>query len=84
MGYEELGTVALRETGKTAPVDIVTLLWINLFKFTPSSEQIAPYVGYLGNGLSVSTLILQAAEDSANVANINLVGLVQTGLEYTG
>ena len=83
MGYEELGTVALQETGKTTSSDIVTLLWTNLFKFTPTLEQIAPYAGYLDNGLSVSTLVMQAAEDSANSININLVGLTQTGLEYS-
>ena len=83
MSYADLGTVALRETGKTTPQDIVTLLWINLFRFTPNAEQIEPYVGYLNNGLSVSTLVMQAAEDSANTVNINLVGLNQSGLGYT-
>lgn len=83
MSYKDLGTVALRETGKTTPTDIVTLLWVNLFKLNPTPEQMAPYVSYLGGGLNVGTLVLQVADDSVNIANINLVGLNQTGLYYT-
>ena len=82
MGYEELGATALRETGKTAHSDVVSLLWVNLFGFTPSREQMAPFIAYLDNGLSVGTLIMQAAEDGSNIVNINLVGLLKTGLEY--
>ena len=82
MRYEELSTVALHETGKTVSSDIVTMLWVNLFKFTPSATQIAPYVGYLDNGGNVSALIIVAAENESNLMNINLVGLTQTGLQY--
>lgn len=83
MSYDELGSVALRETGTTVHSEIVTLLWVNLFAFTPTHEQIAPYVGYLDNGVSVSALIMLAAENESNLANINFVGLTQTGLQYS-
>lgn len=83
MGYEGLGTPALQETGKKTPADIVTLLWTNLAGSTSTSEQIAPCTGGLDNEVSVSTLVMQAAECTLNLANINLVGLTRTGLVYS-
>lgn len=80
--YEQLGTLAINETGKTNHTDIVVLLWTNLFGSAPASAQSAPYVAMLDAGLGVGALTVMAADTANNTANINLVGLAQTGVVY--
>jgi hypothetical protein len=82
MSYEQLGTLAVNETGKTSAIDVVTLLWTNLIGSAPTSAQSAPYVAMLDKGLSAGALAVMAADSGINIANINLVGLAQTGVVY--
>ncbi len=84
MSYEELGTLAINETGKKTSIDIVSLLWTNLFGSVPTSGQSAPYVAMLDKGLlSAGALAVMAADTGENMDNINLVGLTQTGVAYS-
>ena len=82
MSYEDLGVVAVNETGKTSPVDIVELLWTHLFGVAPTPAQSAPYIAMLDNGLSTGALAVMAAETAENMANVSLIGLAQTGVVY--
>ncbi|NRF67080.1 hypothetical protein HLB44_08815 [Aquincola sp. S2] len=84
MSYVDLAALAVAAAGKSSPADIVSLLWTNLFGAPPTSADAAPYVALLAGGsMSVGALTVLAADTSFNTANINLVGLAQTGLEYT-
>ena len=82
MSYEDLGTAAINETGKTRSLDVVEMLWLNLFGAAPTASQSAPYVAMLDAGLSAGALAVMAADTASNTANINLVGLTQTGVVY--
>lgn len=48
----------------------------------PTAEQAAPYVAMLSGGMSIGALAVLAADTELNLANINLVGLAQTGLDF--
>ncbi len=82
MSYENLGTSAINETGTTKNIDVVALLWFNLFGIAPTATQSAPYVAMLDRGMSTGALAVMAAETPENLININLVGLTQTGVMY--
>lgn len=81
--YEQLAALAIGVTGKTRSADVVALLWTNLFDSPPTAAQAAPYVAMLDGGMSAAALTVLAADHPINTAHINLVGLTQTGLEFT-
>ncbi len=83
MSYLELGMVALAATGKSSYADIVNLLWTNVMGTPIPADALAHFQGQLENGMTVGTLVNFAAETAVNVANIDLIGLASTGLEYT-
>lgn len=80
--YETLAASALNATGKTSPADVVALLWTNVVGSAPSAAEAAPYIAMLDGGMTVGALAVMAAEHPLNIANIDLAGLAQTGLEY--
>lgn len=82
MDYTQLAGLAVAAVGKTSHADVVDLLWFNLFGLVPTSAQAAPVVALLDGGVSVGTLTVVAADLALNSENINLVGLVQTGIEF--
>jgi serralysin len=82
MSFEDLGTVAVRETGVSDHASIVSLLWVNLFEMTPTPVQSSPYVSMLDRGVSVGALAALAAEEATNLVNIDLIGLSQAGVLY--
>ena len=49
-------------------------------KSTAADKQ--PFIALLENGMSAGALTLLAADTAFNTTNIDLVGLVQTGIEY--
>lgn len=64
-------------------VDLVTLLYTNVAGQAPTTEARAPYVEMLDNGShTAASLGLMAANTGLNANNINLMGLVQNGLDY--
>lgn len=84
MSYESLMEFALVAAGATTHAAEVNLLWTNLFGSPPTAEQAAPYVALLDSGsFSAGGLGIIAADSVLNLANINLVGLQQTGIEYS-
>jgi hypothetical protein len=82
MSYEQLASAALRVTGKTSNFDVASLLWTNLFGAAPTVAQVAPIVAILNSGMSQGALTVLVADSSFNAENINLVGLMKTGVEF--
>lgn len=82
MGSAALAELAVAATGRTAPTDIVTLLWTNVVGTAPTTQQAQPFVDMLRTGTSVGALTLLAADTPLNAANVDLVGLAKSGVEY--
>ncbi len=82
MSYEDLATYAINATGAATQQQIVNLLWTNVVGSAPAVDQAQPYINMLNSGMTIGQLGLLAADTELNQANINLVGLAVTGLEY--
>lgn len=80
--YDNLAGLALNAASATTNDQIVSLLWKNVIGTTASTADKAPYISMLKNGMTPGALAHLAADTSFNTVNINLVGLMQTGLEY--
>jgi Ca2+-binding RTX toxin-like protein len=83
MSYSDLGALALNNVGATTNDAIVSRLWFNVIGAPASNLDKAPFVKMLEDGMKVGDLATLAAETSFNAANINLVGLALTGIEFT-
>ena len=75
--------MALSAVGVTTNKAIVTTLWRNVVGFNPSTTDTAPFVKILADGMKAGELVVLAADTAFNTSNIGLVGLIQTGIEYT-
>ncbi|WP_297325515.1 M10 family metallopeptidase [Nitrosomonas sp.] len=83
MNYEQLGEFAINATGLKTSDEIVTLLWDNLFGSAPTETEKSPYVKLLDSGqISTGALAVLAADSDSNAGNINLTGLMQTGIGF--
>ena len=83
MSYEALAALAISAAGKSSSTDICTLLWTNVIGSAPTPADIAPFKTMLDSGqISIGSLATLAADIGLNTTNINLAGLIQTGLEY--
>jgi hypothetical protein len=80
--YDNLAALALDVAGAKTNDQIVSLLWANVIGSKPTAADKAPLIGLLENGMTAGALAQLAADSSFNTANINLVGLAQTGIEY--
>lgn len=83
MSYQDLCSLAMAQTGRTSPADVVGLLWSNVMHTALPDDQRTLYVGMLGSGMSVGALTALAADSEPNAINIHLVGLAQTGLTFS-
>lgn len=84
LNAENFATLALKSTGLETHTDIVNTLWTNVVGFAPTAEQAQPYIIKLDSGeWSIGKLVLEAADNSLNEANINLVGLMSHGIEFS-
>lgn len=83
--YDELLDLALRvalPSGRTN-ASVVNLLYTNLVGEAPPPAQSAYFEAMLENGSFTQVSLARfAAEHELNVANIDLVGLAATGIEY--
>jgi hypothetical protein len=62
---------------------VVDLLYTNVVGHAPGADDRAHFVDLLEHGgLTAAALGVIAADTSLNQANINLVGLAQTGIDY--
>jgi hypothetical protein len=82
MDYTTLAGFALTAAGLVSNDQIVSTLWKNIVGTTATTVDKAPFVDMLENGMIVGDLAKLAAETPLNSANINLTGLISTGLEY--
>jgi len=80
--YEALMELALNAAGAVTNDGVVQLLYTNLVGSAPSASVAATYIGLLDDGMSRGALGVMAADDALNLANIDLVGLTQTGIEF--
>ncbi len=80
--YEQLASAAVGLTGKSSAFEVVSMLWTNVVGTAPTAAQALPIVALLEQGMSVGQLTVLAADMPLNTANIDLVGLVQSGVEY--
>ncbi|SDH53298.1 DUF4214 domain-containing protein [Nitrosomonas sp. Nm132] len=73
--------------GSSSNVDFVNFVYQNVVGEQPSSAVRDSYVEMLqgsGGTMTQAELLILAANSSVNEANINLVGLYQSGVEYSG
>ena len=82
MSTTTLASLAVDAANLKTNDQIVSTLWKNVFGTTATSADKAPYIKLLDDGMSAGTLAWLAADSDFNKANINLVGLAQTGIEY--
>lgn len=82
MSYDKLGALALQAAGAQTNDQIVSLLWANVVGSTATVNDKDPFIALLKNGMTPGELVQLAADTLLNAANINLVGLAQTGIEF--
>jgi len=64
--------------------DLVNLLFSNLAGVSPSETELATFTGLIDNGTYTPvSLAITAADHELNTNNIGLVGLADSGLQYT-
>ena len=68
--------------GSSSNTDFVKQVFTNVVGRAPTPSESSTYVNMLDAGTSQSALALMAAQTDLNVARINLVGLIQHGLEF--
>jgi Ca2+-binding RTX toxin-like protein len=83
MSYADLGLTALNAVGAVTPDAIVSTLWRNVVGFTPTANDKAPYLKMLAEGTKPGDLVVLAGDFSLNLNKIGLVGLAQTGIEFS-
>lgn len=72
----------LSMAGSSSNTDFVKQVFNNVVGRPPSPSESSTYVNMLDAGTSQSALALMAAHTDLNAARINLVGLIQHGLEF--
>ncbi len=85
MSYEELmkGALEVALGAGASNATVIKLLYTNAAGAPPSAQELTEFVGLLDNGTyNQVSLGMYAAEHPINLANIGLVGLATTGLEY--
>lgn len=83
LSYADIGQKALDKIGLKTNDQIVSTLWKNVIGFTASDLDKAPFIKMLVDGMKAGDLVVLAADTTFNTANINLVGLAQTGIDFT-
>ena len=72
----------LSMAGSSSNTDFVKQVFTNVVGRPPTPSESSTYVNMLDTGTSQSALALMAAHTDLNAARINLVGLIQHGLEF--
>ena len=84
MSRDDLAELAAKAAGLDDHREVVSTLWSNLFHKEGSDDELNEYVDMLDDGMSVSALVLLAADTDLNTDNINLIGIRHEGLEFHG
>ena len=72
----------LNMAGSSSNTDFVKQVFTNVVGRAPTPSESSTYVSMLDAGTSQSALALMAAHTDLNAARINLVGLIQHGLDF--
>jgi len=81
--YEELADIAISAAGLSNNETLVQTLWENLFDYFPTVAEQAPILEWLESGsMTPVELTILASDLEINQQNINLIGLMEAGLEY--
>jgi hypothetical protein len=80
--FTDISSLAMSVLNKTSPEDVVGLLWTNVVGSAPTADQARPYIDMLNNGMTQGQLAELAAKTSVNLAQIDLVGLAETGILF--
>ena len=86
MTYEEVMQLALETALGANPssLSVVDLIWTNIIGPPTPDDNLPQYSALIDNGTYTAVgLTVLAADHSLNATNIDLIGLSQTGLEYT-
>lgn len=83
MSYADLGLTALNAVGALTPDAIVSTLWRNVVGSTPTANDKTPYLKMLAEGTKPGELVVLAGDFSLNLNKIGLMGLAQTGIEFS-
>ncbi len=86
LSYDALMSLSLetRLGTQASNIDVVHLLYSNVIGAAPSSEELQAFTSLLDSGTySRAQFGIMAAESSFNLANIDIVGLRQSGIAYT-
>lgn len=79
---DELIGLAFDALGVSSPAAIVDLLWTNIIGQAPTAEQAQPLVDLLNGEMTVTELTSFAMLTDLNQAQINFVGLQETGIVF--
>jgi hypothetical protein len=79
---DELIGLAFDALGVSSPAAIVELLWTNIIGQAPTAEQAQPFVDLLNGEMTVTELTSLAMLTDLNQAQINFVGLQETGIVF--
>lgn len=83
MSYPALMALALKAANLNSPEALVSQLWLNVMRKEGSPIELQPFVQMLNSGTQPEDLGVLAANTAQNLANINLVGLTNTGVTYS-
>lgn len=78
----ELAQIALNAAGKTSTSEIINQVWQNVFGTATNSQEMQACINYLAQGHSTGDLVVLGSETSQIASQINLVGLLDTGLAF--
>jgi len=87
MSYSSLMQLAIdvRLGVRSSNSEVVNLLYTNVIGSEPDAATLKYYAGLLDDGtITQASLGVLAADSSINAININLVGLMQTGINFFG
>jgi hypothetical protein len=85
MSYEELARLAVNAKlgPKATSSDIVKLVYTNVAGSAPPDAALQHYAALLDSGRkTIGEIVMLGSEHPLNAANIDLVGLASTGIEY--
>ncbi len=86
MSYQDLMQLALNAKlgNGFSTTNEITLLYQNLLGIQPSASDLSYWTNAVNSGqFTQASLAVMAADTTFNATNINLVGLAQTGIEYS-
>lgn len=80
--FTDVSTLAMSVLQLTAPDEVVNLLWTHVMGAAPTPAQAQPFIDMLNAGMTPGELAELAAKSNENLAQIDLVGLAETGIVF--